>query len=239
VVLGDFHSARASITVINPEEALGPLSKASLAFAVWACGLADDVHVQLGPTPMHHRTARRDAAVWERWAPALGFASIESIYPDADVEEVELAWATDLWSSSVEAAFGCLALAADAANQSDHRKVMEWCARGLMELEQVFTPREHFLEGFFELLSGRALARAAQTARALDRFSRAITVIHRTTGNAAHPFLLMARFERVWLLAAQRDGDVAAVDEALTALEASLWPEHREVKAARALRERL
>jgi hypothetical protein len=239
VVLGDFHAARDAVAMVEPEGALGPLSKASLAFAAWACDVADDARTRLASTPGRRGPVRSEAAVWERWLPPLGIAPIESIYLDVDIEAIEQAWTTDLWSLSVEAAFGCLALAADAANRSDHRKVMEWCTRGLMELEQVFTPREHFLEGFFELMAGRSLARAAETDRALDRFARAISVIGRTTANAAHPFLLLARFERAWLLAAQREGDVTEVDEALAALSESLWPEHRELEAAKALRGRL
>ena len=109
----------------------------------------------------------------------------------------------------------------------------------LKDVEAAFAPREHVFEGVLLLLQGRALARLGQPDRAIDELAMAESIVFRTTENERHPWALMARFERVWLLARHRGGSMEAVDAALALLREALWPEHRDLREAEKLRSRL
>ncbi|MBZ0118139.1 MAG: hypothetical protein K8H88_14150 [Sandaracinaceae bacterium] len=229
-LLGDWMGARDALRA-HPAQGLGPLGKSALAFAAWACDSAALVAERLDVTGVS--PDRREAAVWLRWLPVLGLLRSEELR-SAEPTEYE-----HVWIGTVEGGMSQLAQACSALIREEAGECVRASATGIDVLERDLGPAEHHLEGILNWVQGRALARLAQPDRALDRFDRAVSILRRTTGNEAHPWILLARFEHAWIRAAQRGGDVAEVEAHLEALRATLWPEHRELKNAEAMRARL
>ncbi|MFK7992168.1 MAG: hypothetical protein AB8I08_39480 [Sandaracinaceae bacterium] len=98
--------------------------------------------------------------------------------------------------------------------------------------------QEHWQDGLFSLLQGQALARLGQALRAIDHLRISASIVRRTTGNEAHPWALMADVERHFLEVVHANAHRGSLDRAVDTLEQAVWPEHRDVKAARALQAR-
>jgi len=176
------------------------------------------------------------------WSEIRGFPSpARDVLQLPEVDALSVVdWAADRGSSDPRRRKGAFAhwldhLLADDTDVLNPSELMR--ARG--DAAALLGERETWWEGWLQGRVGKALARLGRRESARFALLDAEGILLRTTNNRRHPLILMSRFERVWLDVVEKSTPVEELDQVLAELENALWPEHREVVAARALRRRV